>query len=90
MAADEQHESRLAAEADLAQAFKDLAKGETTASALENHLTSVERKIDDLLASIDRGDVQPAGKEDPEDPAVGTSAPVRAADQPNGKSAKRD
>ncbi|KAI9814730.1 MAG: hypothetical protein M1827_002996 [Pycnora praestabilis] len=38
---------------DFAQAFKDLAKGEQTAAALENHLTSLERKIDDLLASVE-------------------------------------
>jgi len=38
---------------DLAQAFKDLAKGERTASAMEHQLTSLEHKIDELLASVD-------------------------------------
>ncbi|EON64909.1 hypothetical protein W97_04143 [Coniosporium apollinis CBS 100218] len=40
-------------EADMAQAFKDLARGEQTASVLENHLTALERKIDELLAKAD-------------------------------------
>lgn len=40
-------------EADFAQAFKDLAKGERTAAAMESQLTALERKIDDLLASVD-------------------------------------
>jgi len=39
--------------ADLAKAFQELAKGEKTASAMENQLTALERKIDDLLASVD-------------------------------------
>ncbi|MCJ1241466.1 hypothetical protein MMC14_009471 [Varicellaria rhodocarpa] len=52
------------AESDLAQAFKDLAKGERTALAMENQLTSLERKIDDLLASVDSkaSDEQVEGK----------------------------
>ncbi|KAI9664847.1 MAG: hypothetical protein M1821_006295 [Bathelium mastoideum] len=36
-------------DADLAQAFKDIAKGEQQASAIENNLTSLEKKIDELL-----------------------------------------
>lgn len=40
------------ADTDFAQAFKDLAKGERTASAMETQLTSLERKLDDLLASV--------------------------------------
>lgn len=35
------------------QAFQELAKGERTASALENNLTALERKIDELLAQAD-------------------------------------
>ena len=31
-------------------------RGERTASAMENQLTSLERKIDDLLASVDPKD----------------------------------
>ncbi|KAB2570067.1 uncharacterized protein LTHEOB_12040 [Lasiodiplodia theobromae] len=42
-----------AGDADLAQAFKDLARGEQTASALENHLDALEARIEDLLAAAD-------------------------------------
>ncbi|KAI9869978.1 MAG: hypothetical protein M1830_004874 [Pleopsidium flavum] len=42
-----------ATEGELAQAFKDLSKGERTASVMEDHLTSLEKKIDELLASVD-------------------------------------
>lgn len=35
----------------LTQVF--LARGERTAAAMENNLTALERKIDDLLASVD-------------------------------------
>ncbi|PGH32312.1 hypothetical protein GX50_04907 [[Emmonsia] crescens] len=41
-------------ESHLAQAFKDIANGEITASALENHLTSLEEKIEALLAAIEK------------------------------------
>ncbi|KAK5254541.1 hypothetical protein LTR16_004812, partial [Cryomyces antarcticus] len=34
-------------------AFEELAQGERTAAALENHLTSLERKIEELLARAD-------------------------------------
>ncbi|KAL9621280.1 MAG: hypothetical protein Q9160_004301 [Pyrenula sp. 1 TL-2023] len=43
--------------ADLAQAFKDLAKGEQAASALENRLTSVEQKIDELLERAEKDEL---------------------------------
>jgi len=53
-------------EEDLAQAFKDLARGERTASALEQHLDALERRIEELLAhaqedqrSIETGNYQP-------------------------------
>ncbi|MCJ1282061.1 hypothetical protein MMC26_001384 [Xylographa opegraphella] len=39
---------------DFAQAFKDLTRGEQTASAMENKLSDLEQRIDDLLASIDK------------------------------------
>lgn len=41
------------AELDFAQAFKDLARGERAAAALEDHLDSLERKIEELLAKAD-------------------------------------
>ncbi|KAL8677784.1 MAG: hypothetical protein Q9186_005817 [Xanthomendoza sp. 1 TL-2023] len=37
-------------EADLAQAFQEIARGEQAASAMENQLTALEQKIDALLA----------------------------------------
>ncbi|PQE11631.1 exodeoxyribonuclease VII protein [Rutstroemia sp. NJR-2017a WRK4] len=40
-------------EVDLAQALKDLQRGEKTAQMLETSLTSLEKKIDDLLASFE-------------------------------------
>lgn len=41
-------------DADLAKAFQDLAKGERTATALENQLNRMEAKIDALLAQAER------------------------------------
>jgi len=46
-------------EADLAQiseAWAHIAKGEKTAQALESHLTNLEKKIDDLLASFEESE----------------------------------
>ncbi|KAF2789495.1 hypothetical protein K505DRAFT_93129 [Melanomma pulvis-pyrius CBS 109.77] len=40
-------------EPDFAQAFKDLARGEQTADAMEKHLDAVEKKIEELLAKAD-------------------------------------
>ncbi|EPE30254.1 hypothetical protein GLAREA_12977 [Glarea lozoyensis ATCC 20868] len=40
-------------EEDLAKVWKDLMKGEKTANILESNLTSLEKKIDDLLASFE-------------------------------------
>ncbi|KAF2710428.1 hypothetical protein K504DRAFT_501693 [Pleomassaria siparia CBS 279.74] len=39
---------------DLAQAFKDLERGEQTADAMEKHLSAVERKINQLLAKAEQ------------------------------------
>ncbi|KAF6227295.1 hypothetical protein HO133_008738 [Letharia lupina] len=44
------------ADADLARAFQELAKGERTASAMETQLTALERKIDELLATVASAD----------------------------------
>ncbi|KAF1838713.1 hypothetical protein BDW02DRAFT_488523 [Decorospora gaudefroyi] len=41
-------------EADLAQAFKELQRGEQTAAALEGHLDSIEKKIEALLAQAEQ------------------------------------
>ncbi|KAJ5996535.1 hypothetical protein N7522_008195 [Penicillium canescens] len=39
---------------DISQALADLAKGEMTASALENNLSAIESKVDELLAVFER------------------------------------
>ncbi|KAF1953910.1 hypothetical protein CC80DRAFT_133080 [Byssothecium circinans] len=41
------------AEPDFAKAFQELARGERAAAALENHLDSLEKKIEELLAKAD-------------------------------------
>ncbi|KAJ5195154.1 uncharacterized protein N7498_008592 [Penicillium cinerascens] len=38
---------------DIAKTLADIAKGETTASALEAHLNALEGKVDELLAIFD-------------------------------------
>ncbi|GAB7359496.1 hypothetical protein MBLNU230_g6141t1 [Neophaeotheca triangularis] len=48
-------------EADLAKAFQELAKGERTATALENQLSSMEAKIEMLLAQAEK-DQQDVGE----------------------------
>ncbi|KAF3044710.1 hypothetical protein E8E12_009551 [Didymella heteroderae] len=44
------------ADADFAEAMKELARGERTASALENHLDSLEKKIEELLAQAEKAE----------------------------------
>lgn len=43
----------------LAQAFQDLARGEQTAAALENHLDKIEKQIEALLAAADEARESP-------------------------------
>ncbi|KAF2832092.1 hypothetical protein CC86DRAFT_86177 [Ophiobolus disseminans] len=43
-------------EADFAQAMKELQRGEQTAATLENHLDSLEKKIEELLAQAEKAD----------------------------------
>ncbi|KAH6866508.1 hypothetical protein BKA58DRAFT_441516 [Alternaria rosae] len=43
-------------QADLAQAFKDLQRGEQTAAALENHLDSIEKQIEALLVQAEKAE----------------------------------
>ncbi|KAF3481727.1 uncharacterized protein GIQ15_04486 [Arthroderma uncinatum] len=40
-------------ESHLAKAFQDVARGEQTAGAIENHLTRLEQEIDRLLGSVE-------------------------------------
>ncbi|KAI0102934.1 hypothetical protein GGR51DRAFT_525925 [Nemania sp. FL0031] len=48
--------SSASTRAEMAQAFKDLARGEQQAAAIEANLASLESKLDALLASIEAGD----------------------------------
>ncbi|KAJ5162839.1 uncharacterized protein N7500_004669 [Penicillium coprophilum] len=41
------------ADFDMAKILADLAKGEMTASALENHLDTIESQVNELLASFE-------------------------------------
>ncbi|KAH6709370.1 hypothetical protein BKA61DRAFT_119185 [Leptodontidium sp. MPI-SDFR-AT-0119] len=43
-------------EHDLAQTLQQITKGEKTAQVLESNLTSLEKKIDDLLASFEESE----------------------------------
>ncbi|KAI0600849.1 hypothetical protein F4775DRAFT_543735 [Biscogniauxia sp. FL1348] len=45
----------ISTQTELAQAFKDLARGEQQAAALEANLASLENRLDALLASIEGG-----------------------------------
>ncbi|KAI0553790.1 hypothetical protein F4679DRAFT_580506 [Xylaria curta] len=45
--------SASTAQAEMAQAFRDLARGEQQAAAIEANLSSLESKLDALLASIE-------------------------------------
>ncbi|KAI0974239.1 hypothetical protein F4678DRAFT_368448 [Xylaria arbuscula] len=47
--------SAATTQAEMAQAFRDLAKGEQQAAAIEANLASIESKLDALLASIEGG-----------------------------------
>ncbi|KAI1640440.1 hypothetical protein F4809DRAFT_590164 [Biscogniauxia mediterranea] len=52
----------ISTQAELAQAFKDLARGEQQAAALEANLANLENRLDALLASIEGGSA-PNGEE---------------------------
>ncbi|KAI9167002.1 hypothetical protein HJFPF1_03121 [Paramyrothecium foliicola] len=66
-------------DADLAQAYKDLLRGEQAATALEANLSNLESKLDALLATFEA-----KNPEQPEDktkgkPADGKSPDTRAS-----------
>jgi hypothetical protein len=44
--------------ADLAQAYKDLVRGEQAAAALESNLTNLESKLDALLAAFETAEAK--------------------------------
>lgn len=49
----QQREAGAGAEGDVAQALRDLARGEQAATAMEANLTTLESKLDALLAAFD-------------------------------------
>ncbi|KAI3323521.1 hypothetical protein HD806DRAFT_90033 [Xylariaceae sp. AK1471] len=51
-------------QAEMAQAFKDLARGEQQAAAIEANLTNLESKLDALLASIEAGSAENGDKDE--------------------------
>ncbi|KAF1971453.1 hypothetical protein BU23DRAFT_182678 [Bimuria novae-zelandiae CBS 107.79] len=54
------------------QAFKELARGESTATALENHLDSLEKKIEEMLA---RAEEEEKNRNPQSKPSADDSAP---------------
>ncbi|KAL7927663.1 hypothetical protein ACQKWADRAFT_277456 [Trichoderma austrokoningii] len=50
----DQHEAAAAPEVDLAQALRELSRGEQTATAMEANLTTLESKLDALLAAFEQ------------------------------------
>ncbi|KAI8935901.1 hypothetical protein NX059_007413 [Plenodomus lindquistii] len=62
-------------EADLAQAFKELQRGEQTAAALESHLDSLEKKIEELLAQAEKAEQELKAEADAEDQAASETKP---------------
>ena len=63
------HFCSAAARTDPRQALKDLARGERAAAAMENHLDSLEKKIEELLTKADEDEkklnVQPKESDKP-------------------------
>jgi hypothetical protein len=53
--------------ADLAQAYKDLLRGEQAATALEANLTNLESKLDALLAAFEANEAKGAEKTEKKD-----------------------
>ncbi|EWZ98009.1 hypothetical protein BFJ63_vAg1755 [Fusarium oxysporum f. sp. narcissi] len=54
-------------DADLAQAYRDLARGEQAATALENNLSNLESRLDAILAALE-------ARETPQMPATAAKA----------------
>ncbi|KAJ8107272.1 hypothetical protein OPT61_g8985 [Boeremia exigua] len=72
MSHDQNGEPAPSADADFAQAMKELARGEQTAAALEGHLDSLEKKIEELLAQAEKADRElQAGASTREKPSEG-------------------
>lgn len=74
-----------AAEASLATALAELQKGEKTAAALESNLTSLEKKIDALLASFEESERLRVEGPSPEE----TKVEVEEVEKEDGEAAKK-
>ncbi|TVY78195.1 hypothetical protein LSUE1_G004318 [Lachnellula suecica] len=61
-------------DADLAKVWAELSKGEKTAQALESNLTSLEKKIDDLLASFEESEREKLDQANSKRPSSSTGA----------------
>ncbi|KAH7266963.1 uncharacterized protein BKA55DRAFT_553892 [Fusarium redolens] len=72
-------------DADLAQAYRDLARGEQAATALENNLSSLESRLDAILAALE-------ARENPQTSATAAKAnnSPRAADREDQKGGSLD
>ncbi|KAJ4518099.1 hypothetical protein HRR83_003445 [Exophiala dermatitidis] len=58
---------------EMAKAFQELARGEQTASALESKLDSIERRIEQLLASVESSSSSDSAQ--PKGPSLDISKP---------------
>ena len=79
-----ERDGRWSRELTVMQAFQELAKGERTATALENQLSAMEAKIEALLEQAEqnqRAVEQARQQQDPEtkDPSASSSARCRPA-----------
>ncbi|KAJ5842344.1 uncharacterized protein N7525_000085 [Penicillium rubens] len=75
------------ADFDLSKALADLAKGEMTASALENQLNAIESQVDELLASFEKQGTAAAestsvDKTDPRQPCTDHDQKVEPSNSP--------
>ncbi|CBX90335.1 predicted protein [Plenodomus lingam JN3] len=62
-------------DADLAQAFKELQRGEQTAAALESHLDSLEKKIEEILAQAEKAEQELKAEADAEEQSASETKP---------------
>ncbi|KAI6785557.1 uncharacterized protein J7T54_005891 [Emericellopsis cladophorae] len=86
-----QSNGKVQTEADLAQAYKEIMRGEQAATAMENNLSNLESKLDAILAAFDAADVEKATGENKQSSDDDDRARVGIADknedeQPSGSS----
>ncbi|KAG9256936.1 uncharacterized protein F5Z01DRAFT_441398 [Emericellopsis atlantica] len=83
-----QSNGEVRSEADLAQAYKEIMRGEQAATAMENNLSNLESKLDAILAAFDAADVEKATGENKQssDGARAGIADKKEDEQPSGSS----